>query len=178
MQSFPVYSMRPWASAHDATSFIDARYWRHAEGKTPSWSPKISVSWRGARCIPARLPLSCHERELARDGGQLEQLGEGIAVHLHHGPLCVAVDAVPGLLCVVEVRPGQLDGVFEVLMVGAQEGERGVLLPQQVGGAHGAPPAEADLPEPPDRPPGVDVDASPGLGVLGGVLELVALRRA
>ena len=79
MQSFPVYSMRPWASAHDATSFIDARYWRQAEGNTPSWSPKISVSWRGSEVHAGDAAALVPERELAGREGQLEQLGEGIA---------------------------------------------------------------------------------------------------
>jgi hypothetical protein len=131
----------------------------------------------GGETYPGEPAALVPQRELAGDGGQLEQLGEGVPVHLQHRSLGVPEDAVPGLLRVVEVRPGQLDGVSEVIMVRAQECEDRVLLPQQVGGADRALPTEADLPELPHRSPGIDVHPFPDLRVLSGVLELVALRR-
>ena len=73
----------------------------------------------GSESHPGESAALVPQRELAGDGGQLEQLGEGIPVHLQHRSLGVPEDTVPRLLRVVEVRPGQLDGVFKVIMVRA-----------------------------------------------------------
>ena len=84
----------------------------------------------GNEVNPAEPAALVPQRELTRDRGQFEQFGKGILVRLQHCSLCISKDTVPRLLCVVEVRPGQFDGVFEVFMVDVEERKYGAPLAQ------------------------------------------------
>ena len=68
-----------------------------------------------------RCPRRCQSTNLRTSGGQVGELREGVRRLAQHGALGVAEDAVPGLLRVVRVRPGELDRVLEVLVVDVQE---------------------------------------------------------
>ena len=93
------------------------------------------------------------EHELAHLGRQVAELREGVGRLAQDGALGVAEHAVPGLLRVVLVRPGELDRVLEVLVVDVQELERRAALVEQVQRRHRAGArlaAERDLAQRPD----------------------------
>ena len=111
-------------------------------------------------------------------GREEAELREGVGRLAQDGALGVAEHAVPGLLRVVRVRPGELDRVLQVLVVDVQELERRLALVEQVRGGDrtGARlAAERDLAQRPDAAPALDVEPAPDLRERVAVLEDVAL---
>ena len=181
--SSPVWSISPRSCAQSATWFIDARYWLQAEANRPSWSPSSRGSGPGTRsdAAQAEVPLAVPEHEPAHLGRQEAELRERVGRLAQHGALGVAEHAVPGLLRVVHVRPGELDRVLEVLVVDVQELERRLALVEQVQRRDRAGPrlaAQRDLAQGPDTAPALDVDPPADLGERLAVLERVTLLGA
>jgi hypothetical protein len=83
----------------------------------------------------------------------------------------------------VEVGPGELDGVLEILVVSLEEGERRGALAQQIARRDGSgarlPRArERDLAQIPDAPPALRSDMVANVGEGVAAVEGVALRLA